>query len=72
MIELAVSAVVTFVLCFIAVPIVLGLARVFGIYEIVEERRCHVYILFGKVIDTIEEPGLHFLFSTLGWRALLE
>jgi len=71
MTELAISAVGTFVLCFVIVPMVLGLARVFGIYEIVYERRCHVYMLFGKVVGTIEDPGLHFLIAKLGWRALL-
>ncbi len=31
----------------------------------VEERKCHVYVLFGKVVTTIDEPGLHF--SLLAW-----
>jgi regulator of protease activity HflC (stomatin/prohibitin superfamily) len=71
MTELLIGAVVTFVLCFILVPILLGIGQIFGIYEIVYERRCHVYMLFGKVIGIIEEPGLHFLISELGWRAVL-
>lgn len=69
MIELLVSAVLTFVFCFIFMPIVLGVGRLLGIYEIVEERRCHVYMLFGKVVGMIDEPGLHLLVSRLGWRA---
>src|ERR1043166_5813340 len=71
MIELAASAAGTFVLCLILVPLILGIARLLGIYQIVYERRCHVYVLFGKVIGIIDEPGLHFLFAKLGWRALL-
>jgi regulator of protease activity HflC (stomatin/prohibitin superfamily) len=71
MIELVASAAGTFVLCLILVPLILGIARFFGIYQIVYERRCHVYLLFGKVIGIIDEPGLHFLIGRLGWRALL-
>ena len=33
----------------------------FGLYTIVDERRCHVYVLFGKVVGVLDEPGLHFL-----------
>ena len=36
--------------------------RIFGLYTIVTERTCRVYMLFGKVIgDDLDEPGLHFL-----------
>src|SRR5262249_47320862 len=31
----------------------------------------HVYVLFGKVLTTITEPGLHLLFARLGWKALV-
>lgn len=61
-----IAAVVTFVGCFIAMPIFLGVVRAFGIYTIVEERRCHVYVLFGKVVAVIDEPGLHFLVTKMG------
>ncbi len=61
----------TFVGCTIAVPVILGLARVFGLYAIVQERRYQVYVLFGKVIGVLDEPGLHFLPVKLGWRAFL-
>lgn len=70
MIEFFISAGVSFVAFFILVPLVLGLARLFGLYEIVGERRCHVYVLFGRVIGTIDQPGLHFLIAKLGVRAL--
>src|SRR5205814_6933168 len=30
-----------------------------------------VYVLFGKVVGTLNEPGLHFLLGSLGWKALI-
>jgi regulator of protease activity HflC (stomatin/prohibitin superfamily) len=64
-----IAAVVTFVACFIVFPIVLALARTLGLYAIVNEGECRVYVLFGKVIAVLDEPGLHFLLTKLGWRA---
>ena len=55
----------------IGVPLLLGVARLLGVYTIVHERRCHVYVLFGKVIGILNEPGLHFLWPRLGWKALI-
>ena len=46
--------------------LLLGLARVFGIYTVVQERTCRVYMLFGKVLGVLDEPGLHFLLARLG------
>lgn len=66
-----IAAGVTFALCFTLIPALLGLARMFGLYTLVEERKCHVYVLFGKVVATIDEPGLHFLITRLGWKALV-
>ena len=66
-----VSAVVTFALMFIMVPAFLFFVRVFGIYAIVEERTCRVYVLFGKVLGVIDSPGLHFLPATLGPAAFI-
>lgn len=66
---LFVAAAVTFFAALIGVPIAFGLLRIFGVYTIVQERRCHVYVLFGKVVATIDEPGLHLLLFKLGWRA---
>ncbi len=62
---------ITFFCAFFVMPISLGLARFFGVYTIVEERRCHVYVLFGKVAAIIEEPGLHFLWPLMDWKALI-
>lgn len=55
----------------IGVPLLLGVARILGLYETVDERRCHVYMLFGKVVGIIDEPGLHFLIGRLGIKALV-
>ena len=62
-------ALISFAACFVVVPILLGLLRMFGVYTIVEEGRCHVYVLFGKVVATISEPGLHILLFKLGPQA---
>jgi len=59
----------TFIGCFIVVPLLLGIAHGFGTYTIVSEGRCKVYMLFGKVITVLDEPGLHFLITKMGWRA---
>jgi regulator of protease activity HflC (stomatin/prohibitin superfamily) len=59
----------TFLGMFILLPILLGLLRAFGLYAIVEEGTCHVYVLFGKVLAVLDEPGLYFLIGKLGLAA---
>ena len=71
MIDFAIGAIVTFCGLFFVLPIVLGLARAFGFYTIVWEREWKVYVLFGKVIGQLDEPGLHFLWLKLGPQALI-
>jgi regulator of protease activity HflC (stomatin/prohibitin superfamily) len=66
-----VTATVVFFFFLIGEPIFRALLRMFGVYAIVEEGTCHVYVLFGKVIATVREPGLNFLWLHLGWRALI-
>lgn len=63
--------VLTFAALTIGKGVLLGLLRLFGIYDIVQERRCHVYLLFGKVVGMIDEPGLHVLPVKIGPRAFL-
>jgi regulator of protease activity HflC (stomatin/prohibitin superfamily) len=65
------AVVITFFASFILVPIFLGLVRMFGVYAVVNERTCRVYVLFGKVIGILDEPGLHLLWLKLGLRAPL-
>jgi regulator of protease activity HflC (stomatin/prohibitin superfamily) len=67
----AMTAVFAFIGCMVAMPTLLLLLRQFGLYIIVEERRCLVYVLFGRVRLILTEPGLHFPIQSLGWRAFL-
>src|SRR6516162_3889134 len=64
-----ISAVATLALCFAIVPVIFWLLRFFGFYAVVEERTCYVYVLFGKVVAIINEPGLHILLFQLGLKA---
>ena len=59
----------TFIGLLILVPMFFALIRAFGIYTIVEEGRCHVYVLFGKVLAVLDEPGIYFLWLKLGLAA---
>jgi len=59
----------TFFGLFIAVPLLFALARMFGLYTVVQEKRYHVYVLFGKVELILTEPGLHFLITRMGLKA---
>jgi len=71
MINLLLAALVSFVLAFILMPLILGIARLFGLYAIVNEATCHVYVLFGKVVAVLTEPGLYFLPLKLGPAAFI-
>ncbi len=66
-----ISLVATFIGLFIIFPIFFGIARLLGLYTIVEERQCKVYVLFGKVIAVIDQPGLHILIFKIGIKAPL-
>lgn len=65
-----IAAFATFFACLIGAPILFGITRMLGFYAIVQERRCKVYVLLGKVIAVLDEPGLHLLWFKLGWKAL--
>lgn len=71
MIEMWISAAITFGALLIGMPFLSALARGLGLYTIVEEGRCHVYVLFGKVVAILDEPGLYFLWAKIGPRALV-
>jgi regulator of protease activity HflC (stomatin/prohibitin superfamily) len=66
-----IAAAATFIGGFIVVPALLRLLETAGFYTIVQERRCQVYVLFGKVLGVLDEPGLHILPAELGWRAFI-
>ncbi len=71
MTDFLIGAAITFFGMFIAFPIFLGILQLFGFYTIVGERQCKVYVLFGKVLGEIEEPGLHFLWGKLGLGGMI-
>ena len=71
MISFLIAAVVTFVAATILVPLLLWFARLFGLYAIVNEGYCHVYVMFGKVIAVLREPGLYILPFKLGPAAFI-
>jgi regulator of protease activity HflC (stomatin/prohibitin superfamily) len=66
-----IAAAITFIALFLAMPTLLAVARLLGLYTIVQEKRCHVYVLFGKIVCTLDDPGLHVLFAKIGWRAFI-
>ncbi len=64
-------AAVTFGMLIVGVPAFFALLRVFGWYDVIRERTCHVYVLFGQVLGIVSEPGLAILPTVLGPRAFL-
>jgi regulator of protease activity HflC (stomatin/prohibitin superfamily) len=61
----------SFVFFLIGEPIFRGLLRLFGFYAVVQEGTCHVYVLFGKVVAVLDEPGLQLLWLKMGPQAML-
>ncbi|NCF65115.1 MAG: SPFH/Band 7/PHB domain protein [Chloroflexi bacterium] len=70
-ISFLVAILVTFFVFLIAEPILRWLLQQFGFYAIVEEGTSHVYVLFGKVVGVLQEPGLQLLWLKLGPSALV-
>ncbi|MFN2137823.1 MAG: SPFH domain-containing protein [Candidatus Promineifilaceae bacterium] len=66
-----VALIVTFVVFMLLEPAARGLLRLFGVYDIVEEGTAHVYVLFGKVVLVVEEPGLQLLWLKMGLKAFV-
>ena len=54
----------------IFLPILLLITRLLGLYTCVRECEAHVYTFFGKVIGTIDRPGLQFPLLKFGPKAL--
>jgi regulator of protease activity HflC (stomatin/prohibitin superfamily) len=69
--ELVGTALFIFIFAFLAEPILFFFFRMFGLYAIVTERTCRVYVLFGKVIGILDEPGFYFLPAKLGPAAFI-
>ena len=65
------TAIVTFFVLLIGEPIIKGILRLLGFYTIVEEGTSQVFVLFGRVIGVLSEPGFYFLWTKLGPAALI-
>src|SRR3984885_6429961 len=63
--------IISFVVSVVALPFLLGWLRFFNFYTTVNEGQCKVYVLFGKVLGVIDQPGLHLLWLSLGPQAAL-
>ncbi|GAB0149702.1 SPFH domain-containing protein [Marichromatium gracile] len=66
-----IGSTIAFVIGLIYIPVLLAIARSLGLYAVVREREAQVFTLFGKVIGTLDEPGLRFPLAHFGLRALL-
>ena len=66
-----IPAFIAFILGFSLIPLLLSVARGFGLYTCVNECESQVFTLFGKVIGTIDRPGLHVPIMVFGPRAML-
>jgi regulator of protease activity HflC (stomatin/prohibitin superfamily) len=66
-----IQIVIPAVIGLLIIPFSLAICRAFGIYTVVKECEAQVYTLFGKVIGTIDEPGLRFPLAIFGAKALL-
>lgn len=65
------AAIFAFFASFILVPMLLGFLRALGLYTVVQEGTCQVYVLFGKVLAVLRTPGLHLLWLQMGPAALI-
>ncbi|MBK1721999.1 SPFH domain-containing protein [Thiocystis violacea] len=69
--DLAAGPIIAFGVGLLYIPVLLAVARVLGLYAIVREREAQVFTLFGKVIGTLDEPGIRFPIGYFGLKALL-
>jgi regulator of protease activity HflC (stomatin/prohibitin superfamily) len=61
----------TLVLAAIGMRTFFGILRLFGLYTTIDECRAKVYVLFGKVIGVLDEPGIRLPIVEMGPRAAL-
>ena len=71
MIQMLIGIAVVLLALFIGEGILKSVGRLFGLYTTVEERQCKVYVLFGQVLGTLDEAGLHILPFKLGAAAFI-
>ena len=71
MLEFWIAVVLVLVALFVTEALITALLWLFGVYAIVKERTCHVYVLFGRVVGIIDKPGVSLLWTKLGPAALI-
>jgi len=55
----------------VLIPLVMKIGRAFGLYAVVKEAEAQVFTLFGKVLGTLDDPGLRWPIQRFGVKALL-
>ena len=70
-VQLIFGAAVSFIGMWFVMPIFLFFLRLLGLYTIVDEGTCQVFVLFGRVVGILNDPGLHILPLKLGPSAFL-
>lgn len=63
--------IIGFICAVIFEVVTLKVLRFFLFYTTVYESTCQVFTLFGKVVAIVDEPGLHFMWPRLTWKALI-
>jgi regulator of protease activity HflC (stomatin/prohibitin superfamily) len=66
-----ISFVIGLIFGLVIIPLLLRICSSFGLYITVNERESQVYTLFGKVLGTLDKPGLHVPILLFGPKALL-
>ena len=61
-----IAFIVSFVVGLALVPLALKISRVFGLFAVVKECEAQVFTLFGKVLGTLDKPGLHMPLTIFG------
>ncbi|MBW6474172.1 MAG: hypothetical protein K0B14_13685 [Anaerolineaceae bacterium] len=69
--QMIIAAIITFFAMWFLMPLLLLVVRLLGFYTIVNEGTSQVFILFGKVIGILKEPGIHILPFKIGPGAFL-
>ena len=69
--DFIVAALLMFLSAFVVEFLVRVFGRVFGLFATVQEGTSRVYVLFGKVVCILDEPGLHVLPVRMGLKAFI-
>ena len=70
MIELFSVLITTFFFLVLTECILRFLGHFFGFFAVIQEKEARVYVLFGDIVGVLDQPGFHFLWLELGWKAL--